>query len=55
MNYKDRIDKVQEIYKIAEDKGLNIYTIAFLLALYDDREFLKFYKEFKEKQSVPIQ
>ena len=55
MTYKDRIDKVQEIYKIAKDKNLNVSTLAFLLALYNDREFLKFYKEFKEKQSVPIQ
>jgi hypothetical protein len=30
MKHQDRIDKVQEILKIAKDKEQNIYTIAFL-------------------------
>jgi len=39
MKYQDRLNKVQEIFKIARDKEHNIYTIAFLLANYNDREF----------------
>ena len=51
MKYKDRIDKAQEIYKICKKKKMNIYTVSFLLANYNDREFLKFYKEFIQKHS----
>ena len=45
----ERIDKVQEILKIAKEKDLNIFTLAFLMANYTDRELNKFYKEVKEK------
>ena len=51
MKYQDRIDKVQEVLKIAKDRDNNIFTIAFLLANFNDLEFLKFYKEYINKNS----
>jgi hypothetical protein len=49
MKSQDRIDKVQEIFKIAKSKKQNIHTLAFLFANYNDREFLRFYNEYKIK------
>ncbi len=49
MKSQDRIDKFQEIFKIAKSKKQNIHTLAFLFANYNDREFLRFYNEYKIK------
>jgi hypothetical protein len=46
MSYQERIDKVHRIFQICEEKGHNKFTIAFLLANYNDEELEKFYNEY---------
>jgi hypothetical protein len=44
-----RLDKINEIYKIAVDTNLNKTTLVFLLATMSDRGVTKFLAELKEK------
>jgi len=46
MKYQERINKVQKIFQICEEKNHNKFTIAFLLANFNDEELERFYNEY---------